>query len=274
MSRNAEYVERRRAALELAEDEERWQAIRNGNTGERDEMITVHAYLLEAVAVTLAKNLPEHIDVEDLKSYGALGLLRAVDTYDPEKGAFSTHAVIAIRGKILDELRAIDWAPKSLRRKARDLEKATALLRRKWNREPDDYELAEHLETSVEAINHTRLSVRHSTHKSMSDYHPHNEVRREEDVAEQKAGPEESALIRLCQSELVSWYRELTVEEKVIIGLYYYRDYNLSQIARETGWSEAKVVSTHTRLVTEFRARLLDILREGGLDGVSDSGSD
>src|SRR5690242_5411000 len=105
-------------------------------------MITLHYFLLEAVAVTLKRNLPEHIEVEDLMSYGSLGLMRAIDTYDPDKGQFDTHAVICIRGKILDELRAIDWAPKSLRRKVRDMEKAAAILRRKHMREPTDEELA------------------------------------------------------------------------------------------------------------------------------------
>lgn len=256
------YAEIKRAARELSEDESLWVAIRNGNQGVRAEMIEAHVYLLEAVAVTLLRNLPSHIDVEDLKSYGAVGLLRAVDTYDPAKGTFSTHAVIAIRGKILDELRSIDWAPKSLRRRARDIEKATSSLRKRLKREPTDEEISEACDYPIETINATRLAVRHSTHKSFEDFHPHLQVKREEDISEKSDLPEETSFIKLCQKELVSWYKELEFQEKVIIALYYYSGDNLSQIARETGISEAKVVSTHSRLVLEFRKRLLTVMGE------------
>lgn len=270
MSRNAEFAERKRVAKEFATDEEAWQAIKNGNAGVRDKMVTLHYFYLEAVAVTLKKNLPEHIHVEDLMSYGSLGLMRAIDTYDLDKGSFDTHAVICIRGKILDELRAIDWAPKSLRRKVRDMAKATATLRRNLQREPSDGELAEYLGVSVESINSTRLAERQSTHKSFEDMHPHMQVQRQDDVSASEASPEELALVYQCQDMLVSWYRELEVDEKVIIALYYYRDYNLSQIARETGWGEAKVVTTHTRLITDFRKRLLSTISEKS--GEADAG--
>lgn len=263
MSRSKEYAERKRVAKEFASDPEAWQAIKNGNAGVRDKMVTIHYFLLEAVAVTLKKNLPEHIHVEDLMSYGSLGLMRAVDTFDAERANFDTHAVICIRGKILDELRAIDWAPKSLRRKVRDMGKAAAILRRTLQREPTDEELASFMEVSVESINATRLAERQSTHKSFEDMHPHMQVQRQDDVSTAQAGPEELALVYQCQHLLVGWYRELSVDEKVIIALYYYRDYNLSQIARETGWSEAKVVTTHTRLITDLRGRLLETIKDG-----------
>lgn len=274
MSQPRGFTEIRRKALALSEDPELWEAIRNGNTGVRDMMIEAHMHLIEAMAVTLSKGLPEHITVDDLKSYGALGLLRAVDTYDAEKSTFATHATIAIRGKILDELRTQDWAPKSLRRKARDMDKAIAYLRRTLSREPTDVEVAQQLEIPVEQIGNVRLAVRHATHKSFEDMHPHMQVHHVDDVSKDD-GPMESTFINLCRNALADWYWSLAIEEQVVMALYYYRDYNLSQIARETGISEAKVISTHTRLITEFRTRLLTLLdKEGiGLDAGSSSSS-
>lgn len=257
--------QRRADALKLSEDLSLWEAIRNGNRGVRDQMIEAHMHLLEAVSVSMVRNLPEHVSVQDLQSYGALGLLRAVDSYDPAKGTFATHAVVAIRGKILDELRAQDWAPKSLRRRARDISKATDLLRKKLEREPTNEEISHQTGISVEVIEQTHLNVQHSTHKSFDDI----DRTREKDWEDRSSHSEDSAFVALCQKALVEWFDTLSIEEQIIISLYYYKDYNLSQISKETGISESKVTSIHSRLISDFRIRLLALVEEGQVDGVS-----
>jgi RNA polymerase sigma factor for flagellar operon FliA len=264
-SRSKQYAHLYENADSLSQDASLWEAIRDGDRDTRDKMIEAHVFMLEAVATKMKKSLPPHIDVEDLKSYGALGLLRAVDTYDPAKGTFRTHAGIAIYGKILDELRANDWAPKSLRRKARDIDNAIAELQKVLKRTPEDHEVAEHLGLSIDQINNTRLAVRHSTHKSIDDMHPHMQVQRDPEPEDTTADVNSVAFVELCLEEMRTWYDSLDFKEQVVLALYYYKGYKLAEVAHETGLSEAWVVSTHSQKISELRERLLSLVGEDAL---------
>jgi RNA polymerase sigma factor for flagellar operon FliA len=257
-----QYADRYANADAISGDLSLWEAIRDGDMDARDKMLEAHIFMLEAVATTLKRNLPPHIDIEDLKSYGSLGLIRAVDTYNPEKGTFRTHAVIAIRGKILDELRAIDWAPKSLRRKARDIDKMFSALQKDLKRDPTDAEVADALGITIEQMDTTKLAVRHSTHKSINEMHPQVDTAYDGEPRDQSLDVEGSAFIALCQQELVSWFDGLDFNEQVVIALYYYKGYKLAEVAHETGLSEAWVVSTHSQRVLELRERLLRLTGE------------
>jgi RNA polymerase sigma factor for flagellar operon FliA len=112
----------------------------------RDRLILTYAPLVKYVAGRLGSGLPAHVDDDDLVSYGVLGLMGAIQRYDPDRDVkFETYAIARIKGSIIDELRAMDWVPRSVRARARDIERAIAELERRLHRAPTDAEIAEKL---------------------------------------------------------------------------------------------------------------------------------
>src|ERR1700681_1605623 len=119
----------------------------------RDRLIVTYAPLVKYVAGRLGSGLPAHVDDEDLVSYGLLGLMSAIDRYDPERDVkFETYAIARIRGAIIDELRALDWVPRSVRSRARDIERAIGELEAKLGRVPSDDEIAGKLGLTTEEL--------------------------------------------------------------------------------------------------------------------------
>ena len=119
----------------------------------RDRLILTYAPLVKYVAGRLGSGLPAHVDEGDLVSYGLLGLIGAIERYDPERDVkFETYAIARIKGSIIDELRAIDWVPRSVRARARDIERAIAELEPKLDRAPTDEEIAEKLGFTVDEL--------------------------------------------------------------------------------------------------------------------------
>src|SRR5918995_3904874 len=115
------------------------QYVRTKDQAVRDRLILTYAPLVKYVAGRLGSGLPAHVDEGDLASYGLLGLISAIDRYDPGRDVkFETYAIARIRGSILDELRSLDWVPRSVRSRAREIERAIAELERKLGRAPSD----------------------------------------------------------------------------------------------------------------------------------------
>ena len=127
----------------------------------RDLIILAYWPMLTRIVGRLRQHLPAHVRVEedDLRSYGLIGLYKALDRYDPEVGPFDRYASNYVRGAVLDELRSLDWAPRSLRKRQKDLERARHVLLGALNREPSDEELAEELRWTVADIDTTRRQV-------------------------------------------------------------------------------------------------------------------
>ena len=121
-----------------------WQEFRKtGDRAVRDRLILTYAPLVKFVAGRLGSGLPAHVDEGDLVSYGLLGLIGAIERYDPDREIkFETYAIARIKGAIIDELRALDWVPRSVRARARDIERAIAELEKKLHRAPSDEEIA------------------------------------------------------------------------------------------------------------------------------------
>ena len=130
----------------------------------RDRLILTYAPLVKYVAGRLGSGLPAHVDEGDLVSYGLLGLIGAIERYDPERDVkFETYAIARIKGSIIDELRAMDWVPRSVRARARDIERAIAELERKIHRAPTDEEIAEKLGFSVDELNESLTDISRSS---------------------------------------------------------------------------------------------------------------
>ena len=114
--------------------------------GVRDRLILTYAPLVKFVAGRLGSSLPSHVDEQDLVSYGLLGLIGAIERFDPDREIkFETYAIARIKGAIIDELRSLDWVPRSVRTKAREIERANAKLEHELHRAPTDKEMADAL---------------------------------------------------------------------------------------------------------------------------------
>ena len=129
-----------------------WSVYKSARDGAaREKLIMKHAPLVKYVAGRLAMGLPAHIDVDDLISYGILGLLDAIEKFDPRRGVkFETYAIARIRGSMLDGLRALDWIPTSMRQKAREIERQYQALESKFGRSATDREMADAMGLSLE----------------------------------------------------------------------------------------------------------------------------
>src|SRR5215218_10478641 len=142
-----------------------WQEFkRTGDRGLRDRLILTYAPLVKYVAGRLGSGLPAHVDEGDLVSYGLLGLIGAIERYDPDREIkFETYAISRIKGQIIDELRGMDWVPRSVRSRAREIEKVHNRLEHRLRRTPTDEEIAEEMGISVEEFQEALLRISNST---------------------------------------------------------------------------------------------------------------
>ena len=142
-----------------------WQEYRRSNDQElRDRLILTYAPLVKFVAGRVGASLPSHVDEQDLVSYGLLGLIGAIERFDPDREIkFETFAMARIRGAIIDELRSLDWVPRSVRTRARQIERAIAALEKELHRAPTDEEIAKKLGVTEEELDDSLLEISRSS---------------------------------------------------------------------------------------------------------------
>lgn len=224
--------------------------------GSRDRIIVHYSPLVKFVAGRVGAGLPSSVDSADLVSAGVFGLMDAVDRFDPERGVkFETFAVPRIRGAIFDGLRALDWVPRSVRSKAREVETAFTELEGRLGRAPTDEEIAAHLHLSgtefqkwLSSIASTtvgpldRALVAGAEPRSLSGAQPESP----------SAVVEEGEVKRLVKVEV----RKLPDREKTVLSLYYDEGLTLAEIGSILGVTESRVSQIHTKAVIHLRARL------------------
>jgi RNA polymerase sigma factor for flagellar operon FliA len=263
-----ESVERISVGAEGIEDSvaTAWDRYKDtGAASARDALILNYSPLVKYVAGRVAVGLPANIEQADLISYGIFGLIDAIDKYDQSRGIkFETYAISRIRGAIIDELRAIDWVPRSVRFKAREVEKAYTSLENKLKRPPSDVEIAEELGITPDELSHiyTQLS-------SVSL------VALDELMAVDSGGGDRLSLVdtledtkmvspmEAFESEemkhiLVEAINRLPDREKMVISLYYYEGLTLAQIGEVMGVTESRICQMHTKAVLALRGRISD----------------
>jgi RNA polymerase sigma factor FliA len=246
---------------------------RSQDRGIRDRLILSYAPLVKYVAGRLGSGLPAHVDEEDLVSYGLLGLMGAIERYDPDRDVkFETYAVARIRGAIFDELRALDWVPRSVRSRARDIERAIAELEKKHMRAPTDEEIAAkvgitegELETSLSEIGRTSIAALDELWTISSSGGDQVALI---DTIEDTTGPEPQSA--LAQTELKEALGEgiarLPEREKLVVTLYYYEELTLREIGEVLGVTESRISQLHTKAILRLRARFSAAASRSGLD--------
>jgi len=249
----------------VAEDvNEIWRSFRrSGDRALRDRLILMYAPIVKYVAGRLGSGLPAHVDEGDLVSYGLLGLISAIERYDPDRDVkFETYAIARIKGSILDELRSLDWVPRSVRSRARQIERAMSELESKLSRAPTDEELAKKVGITVEELEDSLTDISRSSIAALDELWTISGSGGDQvaliDTIEDTQGPEpQSAFAQTELREMVAdAITSLPEREKLVITLYYYEDLTLREIGEVLGVTESRVSQLHTKAILRLKARL------------------
>ena len=241
-----------------------WQEYRQTrDSALRDRLILTYAPLVKFVAGRLGASLPSHVDEQDLVSYGLLGLISAIERFDPDREIkFETYAISRVKGAIIDELRSLDWVPRSVRTRAREIERAIAELERQLMRAPTDEEIAtkigitgDELEASLSEISRTSIAALDELWSPSSSGGDQIALI---DTIEDTTGPDpESSLEQTEMKEaLGEAIARLPEREKLVVTLYYYEELTLREIGEVLGVTESRISQLHTKAVLRLKARL------------------
>jgi RNA polymerase sigma factor for flagellar operon FliA len=235
-------------------------------TGDKGPLLLHYSPLVSYVAGRVSCGLPPSVELADLVSYGMFGLIDAVDRFEPDRGVrFESYATARIRGAILDELRNMDWVPRSVRTKIRDVERAYASSQTSLNRTPTESEVAAELEITVAELRKLSSEVAFATVVPVDDI---RYCRGFDDVTvsagfssvsrDGRTGRPDDALEAAEQTRAVAWaISGLGERERAVIDLYYYRGLKLTEIGRMLGVTEARVSQLHARARLALKKTLL-----------------
>jgi RNA polymerase sigma factor FliA len=241
-----------------------WQEFkRTGDRGLRDRLILTYAPLVKYVAGRLGSGLPAHVEEGDLVSYGLLGLIGAIERFDPERDIkFETYAIARIKGSIIDELRSMDWVPRSVRARAREIEAAQAKLEHELQRAPTEEELAAKLGIGEEELRTSLLEIANSSVYALDELWTISDssgdsVSLLDTISDPRADdPQESLASSEVKDRLTDGISSLPEREQLVIALYYYENLTLREIGEVLGVTESRVSQLHTKAVMRLKSAL------------------
>ncbi len=248
-------------AIELRDLWRRYKTA--GEERARERLVVAYSPVVKYVAGRMSSGLPAHIEEADLVSYGLGGLISAIERFDLGREIkFETYAITRIRGAIIDELRTLDWVPRSVRARAREIERANVKLEAKLQRAPTDEEMATELDISLEEFHDALLQISNSTIVALDELWSVSDSSGDQvsllDTLPDRGAPDPQALAD--QGELRDRIAEsiaaLPEREKLVIALYYYENLTLREIGEVLGVTESRVSQLHTKAVLRLRSRL------------------
>ncbi|HOT30510.1 MAG TPA: RNA polymerase sigma factor WhiG, partial [Candidatus Ozemobacteraceae bacterium] len=258
-----EATEARKAAARAQDEEDQklWQQYKTSRDQRiKDSLIMKYASFVKYVAGRIAVNLPSNVEFDDLVSYGILGLIDAIDKYDTARNVkFKTYAKTRIRGAIFDELRLLDWTPRSIRQKARKLEKAYAKLEGKLGRDATDEEIAEFLKIDISELHKLFDETKKSLLLSLDEiFYDDEEGSSRFDFVENQKSDNPQLKIEEAEAKriLADAISKLSERERMVITLYYYEDLTSKEIGKILGVSDSRVSQLHTKAILRLRGRL------------------
>lgn len=230
----------------------------------RDRFIIEYAPLVKIVAGKLSMYLGYNVEYEDLVGYGIFGLIDAIDKYDVDKGnKFETYASLRIRGAILDQIRKMDWIPRSLRQKQKKIDSAISELESATGKKPTDEEVAKHLGISDEEYMTWQGKAKVSNLVSLDEFVENAGEKSMESVKTTgKEQPEKVAEKNEVKRILMETLEVLTDKEKKVILLYYYEELTLKEISAILEVSESRISQLHTKALSKMKKKLGDHLYE------------
>lgn len=241
-----------------------WQAFGEHRDQElRDRLVLHYAPLVKYVAGRVGTGLPSHVEVSDLIQSGIFGLVDAIEKFEPERGLkFETYAMQRIRGAILDDLRAQDWVPRSVRSRARDLERALERLEAKLQRTASDTELADELEVSQDELRELFAQLQMTSVVALDDLISaggRGTASLAETLPDDRAEDPVAALVdRDSRRQLAEAVERLSERDRIVVTLYYFENLTLAEIGKVLGVTESRVCQLHTRAVLRLRAKLTE----------------
>jgi RNA polymerase sigma factor for flagellar operon FliA len=250
--------------VEADEETDLWHEYkRTGNESLRNELITMYTPLVKYLAGRITIQTQPHVEFDDLVSYGILGLIDAIEKYNPKMGSkFKTYATIRIKGAIYDELRLLDWVPRSVRQKAKEVEEVYTSLERKLGRSATDEEVAKSMNITVEELNKITLEISRTSIVSLDDYkhlgkYGDNELCIIDTVENQVVtGPETELEMKETKRLLMEAVNKLSQRERELIAFYYYNELTLREIGEVLGVTESRVSQLHTKAIQHLRDHL------------------
>ena len=248
-----------------------WRSYRtSGDAALRDRLILTYAPLVKFVAGRISSGLPSHVDENDLVSYGLLGLIGAIERYDPDRDVkFETYAIARIKGSIIDELRAMDWVPRSVRSRAREIERTMAKLEAELHRSPTDEEIAEKLGVDQEELDQSLLDISRSSIAALDELWTVSSATGDQialiDTIEDREGPQPDTALDVTETKeaMAEAIASLPEREKIVVTLYYYEELTLREIGEVLGVTESRVSQLHTKAILRLRARLAGVAARG-----------
>lgn len=234
----------------------------------RDAVILEYAPMIKYVANRIAMRLPPHIEVDDLISVGVLGLIDAIKKYDPGRGAkFKTYAEFRVRGAILDELRSMDWVPRSVRQKASSLDSVVQKLQSHLGRPPEDDEIADEMGLSMDDYFDILNETRSMPILSLEDLGIAKETGEQQSLLECLAGksdadPQTQFRLNELKEIIAKAIDQLPEKEKLMISLYYYEELTMREIGEVLGITESRVSQIHSKAVFRLRSKLKALIAE------------
>ncbi len=235
-----------------------WDEYRKKRTPElREKIIIEYAGLVKVVAGRLSIYLGYNVEYDDLVGYGTFGLIDAIDKYDFDKGVkFETYASVRIRGAILDQIRKMDWIPRTLRQKQKKVDAAYKKIELETGRPATDEEIARELEITVDELDDWQNQTKVSNLISLDDYMEQGETKVEIASSEDYAQPEKVVEQQALKQILVDALELLTEKEKKVIVFYYYEDLTLKEISSILEVTESRVSQLHTKALQKLRNKL------------------
>jgi RNA polymerase sigma factor for flagellar operon FliA len=248
-------------AIELKDLWKRYKT--SGDERARERLVVAYSPLVKYVAGRMGSNLPAHVDEADLISYGLTGLISAIERFDLSRAIkFETYAITRIRGSIIDELRTLDWVPRSVRARAREIERANQKLEARLQRAPTDEEMASELGISVSDFNESLVQISTSTLVALDELWNTSEndgdhVSLLDTIADRRApDPEQIVDQGEVRDRIADAIAALPEREKLVIALYYYENLTLREVGEVLGVTESRVSQLHTKAVLRLRSKL------------------
>ena len=228
---------------------------------ERNAIIEKYLPMIQCLARRISSRLPANIQHNDLISSAVIGLMDAIKKYDPERNnKFKTYAEFRMRGAILDTLRTQDWTPRSIRDKAKKIDKVTRTLEQKFSRVPNEKEIAEALNMSLEEyhvmLNQTkRVSVVSIDESSIFNYTDRNLVLK---MLEDTDSPMSEINRKSVHKIIIDAIKELPERQRIVLSLYYYEEFNLRKIGQILKVTESRVSQLHSQAIERLKHKLMN----------------
>jgi len=239
--------------------EDLFREYREVDSFRKEEIIIRFAPLIRVIVNRIALKLPPHVDTEELINSGVIGLMDAIEKYDPMKGtSLKTYAEFRIRGAILDELRSLDWAPRSIRQKVNRLEGAYANLERQLGRAATDEEVAEALNIDLEEFYEILAQASAVCLVSLYDMEREEGDTRcfLETIASEEADPALALESQEVYDTIGRAIETLPEKEQMVVSLYYHHEMTMKEIGKVLNLTESRVSQIHTKAVLRLRAKL------------------